>query len=76
MDELIAAIYEEFADLKPGIIKEDTSLMELLGWSSLNLVIIRAKIQDNFGVKLSDQQIKSCITVDDLNKLISSKRQW
>ena len=72
MDKLTNALSEEFAEIKVGRIQADSNLMELLGWSSLNIVIVRAKVQDTFGVKLSDQQIKSCKTVADLHLLISS----
>jgi acyl carrier protein len=72
MDKLIAALSEEFTQIKVGQILPESVLMELLGWSSLNIVIVRAKVQETFGVKLSDQQIKSCKTVADLYSLISS----
>lgn len=70
MEKLIAAIRDEFNELNTTPVTADTELRELLGWSSLNLVIIRAKIMTEFGVKLSDQQIKSCTTVKDLYALI------
>ncbi len=72
MDKLINALREEFAEIKVGLIVADSDLLELLGWSSLNIVIVRAKVQETFGVKLSDQQIKSCKTVADLYSLITS----
>jgi len=72
MDKLITALSEEFAEIKVGRILPESELMELLGWSSLNIVIVRAKIQETFDIKLSDQQIKSCKTVADLHSLISS----
>ncbi|HRG88529.1 MAG TPA: acyl carrier protein [Chitinophagales bacterium] len=71
MEKLITAIREEFNELNTTTLTPDTELRELLGWSSLNLVILRAKILTEFGVKLSDQQIKSCITIKDLYTLIA-----
>jgi acyl carrier protein len=71
MDKLISALSEEFSEIKVGRIHAESELMELLGWSSLNIVIVRAKVQETFGVKLSDQQIKSCKTVADLHSIIS-----
>ncbi len=73
MEKLIAAIREEFNELSSTPILADTELQSLLGWSSLNLVVLRAKIQNDFGVKLSDQQLKSCRTVADLQQLITEK---
>ncbi len=71
MEKLITAIREEFNELNTATLTPDTELRELLGWSSLNLVILRAKILTEFGVKLSDQQIKSCTTIKDLYTLIA-----
>ena len=73
-EELIAAIKDEFPQLDPKQVHADSVLLDLLGWSSLNLAIVRAKIIDEFGVELTDDEIKGASDIKTLASLISDKQ--
>lgn len=66
IEEFILKLKEEFPHINEINIKPSSNLFETFGWSSLNLLLIRAKIIDEYGINLSDHIIKSCTTIQDL----------
>jgi len=71
--QLIEAILEEFNSLNPKNLTINSNLLDVLGWSSLNILIVRAKIKEEFNIDLSDEEIKKCTSLNDLLKKINSK---
>lgn len=72
--DLIEALCEEFQNLNPSSLNGDSILKDELGLSSLDLVIVRAKIQDSFDTILSDEQVISSPRLKDLLDLINEGR--
>lgn len=66
IEALIEILVEEFPHIDQVKITADSNLFETFGWSSLNILLIRAKIIDEYGVDLSDDKIKTCVTIQDL----------
>lgn len=71
--ELIEAIADEFPQVDTAQIADDTILLDLLGWSSLNILIVRAMVQTTFGAKLTDLEIKEAITIKGLTEKINAR---
>jgi len=71
--QLINAILEEFNNLDPQKLTIQSNLLDVLGWSSLNILIVRAKVKEEFNIDLDDEEIKKCISLADLLKKINSK---
>jgi acyl carrier protein len=72
-EQLIEALAEEFPQVDIAEVKDDTILLDLLGWSSLNILIVRAMVQTHFGAKLTDTEIKEALTIKGLTALINQR---
>ncbi|MCB9365503.1 MAG: acyl carrier protein [Flavobacteriales bacterium] len=70
VENFIKTLIEEFPQIDDSNIKAADNLFDTFGWSSLNILLIRAKIIDEYGVDLSDDKIKSCTTIQDLHNEI------
>lgn len=69
MDETynrIVKIIEEISDIPADEIERDSSLIEDLDLSSMELMAIVGKIEKEFSVKLKEDQIMSINTIDDI----------
>ena len=73
MQTLTDALSADFEGLKKHDIKIDSSLGELLEWSSLNALLITVRIKQNFGVELLPGELRANGTFGDLLLLIKSK---
>ena len=72
VENFIISLIEEFPQVDDSNIKPEDSLFDTFGWSSLNILLIRAKILDEYEVKLSDKQIKQSNTIQELFNLIQN----
>lgn len=70
--ELIEALCEEFQNIDPAALSGASILKDELGLSSLDVVIVRAKIQDSFGVILTDEDVISSATLNELVNRINA----
>ena len=57
---------EEFISVEAEKFSPDANLMDVLGWSSLNILLVRAKIKAQYNVDLNDADIKRAKTIRDL----------
>ncbi len=72
--ELIDALAEEFPNVDSDALTATSVLRDELGLSSLDVLIVRAKIEDAFGVKVSDADIITSVTIADLVLRINAMR--
>ena len=76
MEELknfIAAFADTFDDTPAEEFAPDTVFHELDDWSSINGLAILNMISRKYGVKLTPQELRSAVTVQDVYELIQSK---
>ena len=71
--ETIANIIEDVADIPKDEIAENSSFMDDLDLASLEIMSIISKIEKAFSIKLSEDDLLSIETVEDLINLISEK---
>lgn len=72
INEFIELLQNEFDFLEKERLFPDNLLYNTFGSSSLNLLFLRSLIDENFGVNLSDKEIKECRTINDLYTKIQS----
>lgn len=54
-------------------IRPDTQLVDL-GLDSINLLTMVLAFEKEFGIKISDRQLETLLTVDDLTKLVENQK--
>jgi acyl carrier protein len=66
IDEFITAIEEEFDNLNPGDVTPNSVFRDMEGWSSMHALIFVALIDSKYDVLLNGEELKSCVTINDL----------
>ncbi len=70
----IKLIIEDIADVSGDDIKEDSSMIEDLDLTSLEIMGIVSEIESKFSVKLSEEEMLGISTVKDLVEIIEAKQ--
>lgn len=65
MNELIEML-EEIMDVDEGTLEATTILDDLEEWDSLSTLSLMAEAKKNYGKKLSSDEIKNFVTVQDI----------
>lgn len=73
MEEFIANFADVFDDTDPEEINADTVFHELEEWSSLTGMTIIAMARTQYGKTITGPELRACVTVEDVYKLISEK---
>lgn len=73
--EKVASIIEDVADIPKDEIEESSSFMDDLDLASLEIMSIVSKLEKEFSIKMSEDDLLSIETVEDLINLISEKCQ-
>ena len=71
----IKLIIEDIADVSGDDIKADSSMIEDLDLTSLEIMGIVAEIESRFSIKLSEEEMLGISTVEELVEMIKSKKQ-
>ena len=75
VNEFIEKFREQFIDADEITVTMDTDFRQLPTWDSLTGMSVLVMIQDEYGVEVTDSDIKSCKTVEDLYQLTKSKKE-
>ena len=70
--EVIAKIIENIADIPLDEIKGDSHVMDDLNLSSLEIMTIVRQVERTFSIKISENELLSVRTIDDLAKVIDN----
>lgn len=71
--DFIKTIEGEFEDVKPGSIQAETEFRQLDGWSSMMALIIIAKIDSEYDIIITAEELANCTTINDLFELTAAK---
>lgn len=74
IEQFIQKLESEFEDLQPGTLQPGTIFRNVPNWSSMHALIIIAKADTEYGVRLTGEDIRSCQTVQDIYRAIESKQ--
>ena len=75
LDQFIQNFIDQFEDLDANTITPQTVFKELDEWSSLSALSIIAMADEEYGVMLKGEDIRSAVTVEDLFNIIKSRKQ-
>ena len=73
LEEFVNNFAEQFDDTDPSEIQANTAFHDLEEWSSLTGMSVIAMAKTIYGKSLTGSELRSCVTVEDLFKLLSSK---
>lgn len=69
----IQNIEKEFEEVTPGTITGDTQFRTLDGWSSMMALILIAKIDSDYNVTVTAEDLAKCSTLSDLYTVVQGK---
>lgn len=72
-NEFLANFADQFEETDPSVFQFDTKFHDLDEWSSLVGMTILAMAKVSYGKSISGEELKHCITVEDVYNLIASK---
>lgn len=71
--EFISNFADQFDDTDPGLITAETRFHDLDEWSSLIALSVLNMVNKQYGYNMTFDEMKYCVTVEDLYNLMSSK---
>ena len=74
LKRLIESLSLDFENLKSREIDNNSNLNSLLDWSSLNALILTARVKQDFKVELLPGELRATETFGQLLNLINAKR--
>jgi len=74
LNKFVANFADLFDDTDPTEILAETKFHELDEWSSLTGMSVIALAKTEYGKTITGAELKACVTVEDVFKLISSKQ--
>lgn len=67
----ILAILEDVAEISPEDVSEDSVLMDDLDLSSMEILTIVADLEEAFGLRIPEKDLRSFVTISDLADYLS-----
>jgi len=71
--EFLEMFASQFEETDPSTIQLDSNFRELEEWSSMMALIIIAMVDEEYGVTLTGDDIRSSTTAEDIYKIVSAK---
>lgn len=73
INDFIKKIENEIDELKSGSLLPETKFRSIPEWSSMHALILIALADTEYGVTLTGEDLRNCITIKDLYMIISSR---
>ncbi len=74
LNDYIASFADQFEDTEPEEITASTKFHELEEWDSLIALAVLNMTEKKFGKKITFDEMKKCVTVEDLFIAITAKQ--
>lgn len=74
MNEFIKQFEELFDDSEVNLLSLNTFFRDVKGWDSLIFLSLMAMVEEEYSVRLKAEELRSCNTIEDIWKIIDSKR--
>jgi acyl carrier protein len=75
IEKFVQNFAAQFEETDPSTIKPETKLRSLEEWSSLMALSVIAMSDQEYKVKLTGDDIRAAITVEDLFNVVKSRKQ-
>jgi acyl carrier protein len=73
-DKFLADVRGQFEDVALDTINLETDFKAVETWDSLTATCIQVLIEEDYGVKLSNEELRGATTILDLYELVSSRK--
>ncbi len=73
LSDFVKQIEAEFDDVPSGSIGGDTAFRQLAGWNSMMALILIARIDSEYNVNLTAEELAAATTVNDLFNLVKNR---
>ena len=73
IEDFIAKLEEEYEDIVPGTLKNQSVFREVFEWSSINALILIALVKTEYDVTINADDIAKSITIEDLFRIIQAR---
>ena len=73
MDNFLKNFAEQLDETAPEEVTLDTNFKDLDEWSSMTALSIIAMVDEVYGKKISGNEIKTAVTIQDLQNIVQSK---
>lgn len=73
LTDFIQSISAEFEDVQPGALTGESEFRKLESWSSMMALIVIAKIDSDYGITITAEELAKCSTLNDLFAVAQSK---
>jgi acyl carrier protein len=74
IDEFITKFTLQLEDVDEIEVKPATVFRELPNWDSLTAMCVQTMILDDYEIKLSDQELRSMVTIQEMFDFVESKK--
>jgi len=74
LQEFITNFANQFEETDPSVFTKDTVFKDLDEWSSLTALSIIAMVDEEYGVTLKGDDIRSANTLEDLFNIVKNKK--
>jgi acyl carrier protein len=71
----LSELIEETFNLKEDEQKDDVKLSDLQDWDSMTHMLFISKIEENFGVELTGDEIAEMQTIGEVKKVLTEKEK-
>lgn len=71
--KFVSEFASQFEETDQSILKPETKFRDLEEWSSFLALSVIAMIDEEYNIKVKGDEIKSCITIEDLFEIVKSK---
>ena len=69
----IKAILEDVAEISPDEVTEASGLMDALDLSSMEILTIVADLEETFGIRIPEKELRGFVTVSDLADYLTAQ---
>lgn len=70
----IANFAAQMEEIDPSLVTAQTNFHEIDEWSSLSALTIIAMVDDEYGVKITGDEIRNSQTVEDIFNIVKAKK--
>lgn len=74
MEQFLGYFRDLFDDTHPISVTADTKFRDLVAWDSIMALSLVGMIDEEYDVSFTSDDMKACITVEDIYKRIESKK--
>lgn len=73
LEDFIKNFSDQFENADPSTFTSETRFRDLDEWSSLTALSVMAMVEEEYGVRLNSNDMRSAVTVGDLYNIVKAR---